>query len=127
MITGGNATLYVSDFEGAVRFYTQVLGLKLKFRAENHWAEVQAGKTLVVGIHPATPHAPKPGTQGSIQIGLNVDGPLEHVMKTLAGRGVKFEGPLIDDPNSGMRFAFLRDPEGTGIYLWETARATAPK
>jgi catechol 2,3-dioxygenase-like lactoylglutathione lyase family enzyme len=127
MISGGNATLYVSDFERALAFYTRVLGLKLKFRAENHWAEVQAGETLVIGIHPATPHAPKPGTQGAIHIGLNVDTPLEKVMQQLGGKGVKFEGPLIDDPKSGQRFAFFRDPDSNGIYLWETAKAAAPR
>lgn len=125
MISGGNATLYVSDFEGALAFYTRVLGLKLKFRAENHWAEVQAGQTLVIGIHPATPHAPKPGTAGAIQIGLTVDEPLDQVMKKLGAKGVRFEGPMIDDPKSGQRFAFLRDPEGNGLYLWETAKAAA--
>ncbi len=125
MITGGNATLYVADFEGALTFYTKVLGLKLRFRAQNHWAEVQAGQTLVIGIHPATPHAPKPGTAGAIHIGLTVDEPLDQVMKKLGARGVKFEGPMIDDPKSGMRFAFLKDPEGNGIYLWETAKTAA--
>jgi hypothetical protein len=79
----------------------------------------------VLGILPATPHEPKPGTLGEIHIGLSVDEPLEDVMRKLGGRGVKFEGPMIDDPKSGQRFAFLRDPDGNGIYLWETAKAAA--
>ena len=60
MIQGGNATLYVADFERALDFYTNVLGLELRFRAENHWAEVVAGPDLVIGIHPAGPETPTP-------------------------------------------------------------------
>lgn len=120
MILGGNATIYFRDFEGAIRFYTEVLGLKLRFRAENHWAEVSAGKDLVIGIHPETPHSPKPGTKGSIQIGFLVEAPLEKTMATLTKRGVKFDGPMISDPGSGNRFAMLHDPEGNPIYLWES-------
>lgn len=29
MISGGNATVYVSDMDAAVRFYSEILGLKL--------------------------------------------------------------------------------------------------
>src|SRR5262249_26868336 len=42
MIHGGNATVYVSDMDRSVRFYTETLGLKLKHRFGNHWAEVIA-------------------------------------------------------------------------------------
>ena len=52
MITGGTATIYVSNMDNAIRFYTEVLGLKLTNRFANHWATVQAGKTLVIGLHP---------------------------------------------------------------------------
>lgn len=117
--------MYVSDFDRALDFYTKTLGLKLRFRAENHWAEVVAGQELVIGIHPAAPHAPKPGTAGAVQLGLTVSEPLDAVMRRLAGRGVAFEGPMIEDPKSGHRFAFLRDPDGNSIYLWEANPAHA--
>jgi len=119
MIDGGNATLYVADFEAAVKFYTEALGLKLRFRAENHWAEVSAGRDLVIGIHPVSSHTPKPGLRGSIQLGLNTDEPLETVMRKLGRHGVTFDGPIVEDPKAGFRFAFLHDPEGNSIYLWE--------
>ena len=53
MIQGGNATIYVSDMDRAVGFYTSTLGLKLQFRAGNHWAQVDAGKGLQIGLTPA--------------------------------------------------------------------------
>jgi len=126
MIVGGNATLYVRDFERAVAFYTEALGMTLRFRAENHWAEVVAGKDLVIGLHPATDESPQPGVAGAVQIGLNVDEPLETVMETLQGRGVAFDGPLIEDGKSGQRFALFKDPEGNRLYLWEAKTAPEP-
>jgi len=33
MIEAGNATIMVSDLDQAIRFYTEVLGLRLQYRA----------------------------------------------------------------------------------------------
>lgn len=126
MIRGGNATVYVSDFDASLNFYTQVLGLKLRYRAASFWAEVDAGPGLVIGIHPQTPHSPKPGTPGAIQIGLNVIEPLEDVMKKLSKRGVTFMGPMIADGEAG-KFVSLKDPDGNSLYLWETLKPAAKK
>ena len=117
MILGGNATLYVSNMDQAVRFYTEALGLKLRFRAEDHWAEIEAGKDLVIGLHPARPGR-EPGTAGAVQIGLLVEAPLEGVLATLAKRGVVSAGP-VTDAGPGMRFATIRDLDGNEMYLWE--------
>ncbi len=122
MIHGGNATLFVADFEAAVSFYTQTLGLELRFRAENFWAEVSAGKDLVIGIHPIGPNTPAAGLKGSVHIGLNVTEPLDDVMAKLVKRGVTFDGDVVEDDGVG-RFAYLRDPAGNTIYLWEAATA----
>jgi len=117
MILGGNATLYVKDMDAAVRFYTEALGMKLRFRAENHWAEVEAGKDLVIGLHPARPGR-EPGTAGAVQIGLLVESPLEEVLSKLARRGVSSTG-AVTDAGPGMRFATIRDMDGNEMYLWE--------
>ena len=117
MILGGNATLYVSNMDSAVRFYTEALGLKLRFRAEDHWAEVEAGKDLVIGLHPSR-EGRAPGTAGAVQIGLLVEAPLEDVLRALARRGVASPGP-VTDAGPGMRFATIRDMDGNELYLWE--------
>jgi predicted enzyme related to lactoylglutathione lyase len=122
MIQGGNATVYVSDFEAALGFYTRVLGLKLRFRAGTNWAEVDAGRGFVIGIHPETPHSPKPGTPGAIQIGLNVVEPLDEVMRRLSKSGVVFTSALISGGEAG-RFVNLKDLDGNAIYLWESPTA----
>ena len=61
MIAGGNATVYVSDMDRSVRFYRETLGMTLTNRFGNHWATVQAGTTLVIGLHPWSPKHPPPG------------------------------------------------------------------
>lgn len=118
MIKSGNATVFVNDLDRAVRFYTETLGLSLQFRAGDHWAQIQAGTTLVIGLHPKEGGwGPAPGTPGSIQIGLEVDEPLSSVVETLRGRGVAFDGPIVeDDP---VRLAFFRDPDVNSLYLAE--------
>src|SRR5581483_2474031 len=46
MFSSGNVTVYVADMDRAVRFYSEVLGLKLAYRFGNHWASIELGKGL---------------------------------------------------------------------------------
>ncbi len=114
MYTGGNLTVMVSDFDRAVRFYTETLGLTLKTRAGDGWAEI-AAPGVTIGLHAAGPHGPQPGSSGGVSIGLQVDD-LESAMGTLRERGVEF-GHVT--PGQGVRFAFFADPDRTALYLWE--------
>jgi catechol 2,3-dioxygenase-like lactoylglutathione lyase family enzyme len=66
MISGGNATIIVANMDNSIRFYTEVLGLQLTNRFGNDWATVSPGEGLTIGIHPASPKYPHPGTKGSI-------------------------------------------------------------
>ena len=119
MIAGGSVTVYVSNMDQAVRFYTETLGLKLQARWGDHYAQVDAGPGLMLGLHPASPTGPKPGTEGSISIGLLVTQPLEEVISTLTGRGVSFRGPILED--TGVRLALFGDPDGNSLYLAQPA------
>jgi predicted enzyme related to lactoylglutathione lyase len=115
MLNGGNVTVYVTNMENAVRFYTQVLGLTLRQRFGDHWAEVDAGGGLTIGLHPATKESPA-GQRGSISIGFSVDGSIDEVVQTLSARGVRFEGPVIRDKSG--EFAGFSDPDGHPCYLY---------
>ncbi len=119
LIHGGSPTIYVSDLDRAVHFYTEVLGLQLQYRAGNEFAMIDGGGGLMLGLHPAGRQSPQPGTRGSISVGLNVSEPIERVVEVLEGRGVEFRGPIKDD--DPVRLAFFGDPDGNDLYLCEVA------
>lgn len=120
MISGGNATIIVASMDNSIRFYTEVLGLRLTNRFGNDWATVSAGEGLTIGIHPASPKYPHPGTKGSIILGLDIDIPVETAVSRLADHGVIVKGSIVrSEPGN---FVSLEDPDGNDIYLWEKVR-----
>lgn len=122
MINSGNATIMVRDFERAIRFYTETLGLKLKSRAGDHWAEVTS-PGLTIGLHPWSPgHGPEPGTEGGISIGFEAR-PIEKAVEALRTKGVALRGPVQDNEN--VKLAFFADPDGNPLYLCEVKPAPA--
>ena len=125
MISGGNATIFVSNMDAAVDFYTRILGLRLSNRFGDNWATVEAGKGLTIGLHPASPKYPAPGTKGAMMLGLEIDEPIAGMVARLGGKGVRIKGSIVqDDPGN---FVHLEDPDGNEIYLWETDPQTAPE
>jgi catechol 2,3-dioxygenase-like lactoylglutathione lyase family enzyme len=118
MIESITATIFVSDMDRAVDFYTQVLGLPLSGRWGNEWAGIDLGKGTAIGLHPSkSPQGPRPGSGGSIQVGFAVDKPLDEAVQGLQSQGVVFRGPIVDD--GGVRLAFFSDPDGNDLYLAE--------
>ena len=124
MIAGGNATIIVQDMDRSIRFYTEVLGLKLTNRFGNDWATVSAGEGLTIGIHPASAKYPAPGTRGAILLGLDIDIPIDQALSRLARHNVKIRGAAVSSPEGN--FAHLEDPDGNELYLWEKLPHTTP-
>ena len=117
MISGGNATIIVADMDRSIRFYTEVLGLRLTNRFGNDWATVRAGEGLTIGIHPESAKYPAPGTKGAIMLGLDIDVPIDKAIARLTRYGVQIKGSVVrSEPGN---FANLEDPDGNEIYLWE--------
>jgi catechol 2,3-dioxygenase-like lactoylglutathione lyase family enzyme len=125
LVSGALPTVFVADLDRAVRFYTETLGLGLFHRADDEFAMIDAGGGMQIGLHPATAKGPKPGTHGSISIGLNVTRPIEQVVTTLKQRGVTFHGPVVDD--DPVKLAFFGDPDGNDLYLCETKNQESHK
>jgi catechol 2,3-dioxygenase-like lactoylglutathione lyase family enzyme len=119
VIQGGNVTIFVSDMQRSVEFYTGVLGLRLVFRAGDHWAQLAVGD-LANGLHPQSDRNPAPGTPGSITLGLSVDMPLTAAVAILTARGVEVRGP--EPGGSGIALAFFTDPDGNPLCLAEEPR-----
>ena len=116
MFRGGLLTVYVSDMDRAVRFYSETLGFRLAERHGNHWAAIDAGPGLTIGLHPATAEIAA-GRQGSMAIGLYLERPIDEAVTELRSRGVEFAGPVIDD--KALSLAFFQDPDGNPLYLAE--------
>ncbi len=114
LISGGHAIVYVSDMDAAIRFYTDTLGLKLTYRFENKFATLEAGRDLLLALHPKTPNTPDPGTKGSVTLGLIVDEPIATVISRLAQRGVRMPKP--SEPRGPVD---IEDVDGNVITLWE--------
>jgi catechol 2,3-dioxygenase-like lactoylglutathione lyase family enzyme len=130
LLSGGHAIVYVSNMDAAIRFYTETLGLPLTNRFDNHFATVEVGRSLVLGIHPQTPRTPIPGTRGSVTLGLVVDEPIDTVIARLAQRGARVLAQPSGDGGSGPaengRAVDIEDLDGNVITLWES-HALAPQ
>ena len=116
MFRGGVFTIYVSDMDRAVGFYVDTLGFKLNERHGDNWASIDGGPGLAIGLHPATAEIPA-GRQGSIAIGLFLEGAIGSAVAQLKARGVEFRTPIIEDV--ALTLAFFTDPDGTPLYLAE--------
>ena len=68
IIESGNVTVMVSDLDQSIRFYVDVLGLKLKNRYGEHWADIE-GPGIAIGLHPTNKTIAK---GDNLQIGLRV-------------------------------------------------------
>lgn len=125
MISGGNATIFVSNMDNAVHFYTEVLGLKLTNRFGNSWATVEAGKGLTIGLHPASEKYPAPGTKGAMMLGLEIDEAIDKVLAQLTKSGVRIKGSVMREEAGN--FVHLEDPDGNEMYLWEVNPKIVPE
>jgi catechol 2,3-dioxygenase-like lactoylglutathione lyase family enzyme len=122
MFNGGIVTIFVTDMNRSVRFYTEQLGLKLLQRYENHFATVDAGHGLTLGLHPTS----APGVAGAdgeprksgISIGLYLTGTLKDAVASLQARGIAFDGTIATEGKAGS-FAHFTDPDGNPLYIAE--------
>ena len=112
MFGNANLTVMVADFNRAVQFYTEAVGLTLRRREGDGWAEVEA-PGLTIGLHPRPPGMPAASGPSHLSVGLTVAN-LEAAMEQLKARGVQFSG--VQD-GEGARFAHFADPDGTALYL----------
>jgi len=125
MFSTGNATVYVSDIDSAIQFYTTQLGLKLTNRFGDRWATIDAGPSywttretlagLTIGLRPALPQYPPPGSTGGVGYGLEAYAPVEDVEANLRSRGVTVTGEIIRY-EAGNCFPFA-DLDGVRSYV----------
>ena len=103
MVSAGNTTVYVSDLDAAIQFYTSRLGFPLTNRFGSQWATIDVGPSywtegtagLTIGLHPASAKHPAPGTAGGVGFGFETYMPIEQVVARLGERGVKVTSEII--------------------------------
>jgi len=100
---------FVSDMDRAVKFYSDVVGLPLKFQSPG-WSEFSTGET-VLGLHPASDKNPA----GKVELGFNVPD-LQQFHTEMTSKGVQFPMPPQKQDFGGMLAQFL-DSEGAHISV----------
>lgn len=104
---------WVTDMDRAVGFYEGQLGLRLRVRHGDEWAELEAG-AIHIGLHGARGEGTVP--HGGTAV-FKVDD-LELAKTGLEQRGVAFEEHLGEVPGIA-RYASFADPDGNSMQLIE--------
>ena len=107
-INNAFVTVMIKDMNASIKFYTETLGLKLKIRYENHFAEIEA-PGMVIALHPSGSEIKK-GENLSIAFAVN---DIDKSVAAYEKKGVTFK--MYDDEQ--VRLAFFTDPDGNTLYL----------
>jgi predicted enzyme related to lactoylglutathione lyase len=109
--------LFVHDWERAVRFYTEALGMALESRADEFgWAQFATGPCRLA-IERLAADDPEARALVGRYVGVSLRVPDIHATyRTLSERGVEFLSPPEKQAWGGT-LAHLRDPEGNVLTL----------
>lgn len=114
--------VFVSDWDRAIRFYTETLGIPVAFRDdETGWAQFATGEGQLA-LERAAPDDPGAGALVGRFVGVSLEvTDVEATHKALVERGVEFLAPPERQPWGGV-LAHLRDPDGNVITLLGSPR-----
>lgn len=110
-------TIFVSNMNESIRFYTETLGMKLGNHYGNEFAIIHGKEGLTIGLHPASAKSPA----GKMAIGIQVAEPIQGAVSRLKEKGVKFTTPVVDETE--VLAADFADPDGAELYLVEIKRS----
>lgn len=115
-IGGVTTSIYVSNMDRAVKFYSEALGLTLVSRIGNEWAQLATADGGSIGLHPAQPPTTvAPGTTGAINIEFRASAELEAAVNSLKSHGVPFVTDIFNYEH--VRLATCSDPDGNRLLL----------
>ena len=107
-IQAANVTVMVTNLDNAIKFYTEILGMTLKNRYGQHWADLE-GYGLAIGLH-LTDRKMK--RADNLQIGLKVPD-IDKAIIALAQNGVHVKKNNEDQ----VKLASFMDPDNNTLYL----------
>ena len=111
----------VSDIKRSIRFYKELLGLKLRSESPE-WTEFETGDaTIALHGGGVKREAAKGSTKtsdsaGTCSLGFVV-GDLDGVLRDLKSKGVAFSMPPTERKGEGIKLAVCLDPDGLPISL----------
>jgi predicted enzyme related to lactoylglutathione lyase len=113
--------VFVTDWERAVHFYTETLGIPTTYRNDDMgWAQLATGRGQLA-LERVTPDDEETRDLVGRFVGVSLEVPdIELTYKTLVERGVEFLAPPEKQPWGGM-LAHLRDPDNNVITLLGSA------
>jgi uncharacterized protein (TIGR00369 family) len=112
-ITSGCATLQVADFDRAISFYTETLGLKLIVRFGDEWACMDAGEGMLIGLIPCSEGQPT-----GISVGLCASEQFDSAVENLCQWGITIDPQT--EAGGAVRLAHFADPDGNPLYLTDS-------
>ena len=118
----GFVTVFVTDFEKSLDFYTKTLGMEIDYTDKAIWAQFKSGEDVSLAIEKCDPGYVE---QGSKMVGrfvgvtLMVDN-IEEQYNRLAGKGVEFTAPP-ERQHWGGTLAHLKDLDGNVLTLMQEA------
>ena len=109
--------VFVTDFERAVRFYTETLGMKPGFRSdEMRWCQFETGEaSLAIECLDADADDPEDVRPRFVAVSLQVQD-IHAVYQDLVSKGVEFIGPP-ETMAWGGTLAHFKDPDGNVLTL----------
>ena len=118
----GFVTVFVTNFDNSLDFYTKTLGMEIDYTDRENWAQFKSGEDVSLAIEKC---APDYAEQGSKMVGrfvgvtLMVDD-IEEQYKRLVAKGVVFTG-RPEKQHWGGTLAHLKDLEGNVLTLMQEA------
>jgi len=118
----GFVTVFVTDFDKSLDFYTKTLGMEIDYTDKKNWAQFKSGEDVSLAIEKC---APDYAEQGSKMVGrfvgvtLMVDN-IEEQYNRLVAKGVEFTG-RPEKQHWGGTLAHLKDLEGNVLTLMQEA------
>jgi lactoylglutathione lyase len=127
-----NIRLLVTDFDAALRFYSNVMGFKVppghdfpyvEFEMEAGYVAIFDRSFMAAAIDTSgLPSEPAGPSQDRAAIVFEVDN-VDEAYAELQSRGAEFATPPTDREDWGIRTAHLRDPDGNLIEIFNRLAA----
>jgi len=109
--------IFVTDWDRAIRFYTEILGMRATYRNDEiGWAQMATGEGQLA-LERVDPSDQEGKALVGRFVGVSLQVPdIPATYKTLVERGVEFVAPPEKQPWGGV-LAHLRDPDGNVLTL----------